>query len=67
MQARGPAKLKAFPVPVPPHSEQGEIANQLKALDGKVGTEEKRKAALQALFKTMLHHLMTGKIRVEDL
>jgi|GEM_PF-4193180 len=27
-------------------------------------TEEKRKAALQTLFKTMLHQLMTGQIRV---
>ena len=58
------AKLKAFPIPVPPRSEQYEVASQLKALDKKVESDEKRKAALQALFKTMLHHLMTGKIRV---
>ena len=58
------AKLKAFPIPVPPRSEQYEVASQLKALDKKVESDEKRKAALQALFKTMLHHLMIGKIRV---
>jgi hypothetical protein len=28
---------------------------------------EGRKAALQAVFKTMLHHLVTGKIRVKHL
>lgn len=38
-------------------SEMGQSAR------GKIRIEEKRKAALQALFKTMLHHLMTGKIR----
>jgi len=26
--------------------------------------EQRRKAALQALFKAMLHQLMTGKVRV---
>jgi hypothetical protein len=28
--------------------------------------EEQRKAALQALFKTMLHQLMTGQVRLRD-
>ena len=36
----------------------------LSALDRKIEAEERRKAALQALFKTMLHQLMTGKLRV---
>ncbi|MDZ7304160.1 MAG: restriction endonuclease subunit S [candidate division KSB1 bacterium] len=35
-------------------------------MDKKIEVEEKRKAALQALFKTMLHLLMTGKLRVKD-
>ena len=33
----------------------------------KIETEEYRKAALQTLFQTMLHLLMTGKIRVKEL
>jgi type I restriction enzyme S subunit len=32
--------------------------------DRRIAAEEQRKAALQALFKTMLHQLMTGQIRV---
>jgi type I restriction enzyme S subunit len=39
----------------------------VKAVDGKIDAGEKRKTALQAQFKTMLHHLMTGKICVKDL
>jgi type I restriction enzyme S subunit len=38
----------------------------LSAGEQKIAGEEKRKAPLQALFKTMLHHLMSGKIRVRD-
>jgi type I restriction enzyme S subunit len=58
------AKLKAFPVPIPPRAEQDAATSQATAIDEKIEAEEKRKTALQALFKTMLHHLMTGKIRV---
>lgn len=58
------ARLRTFLVPLPPMPEQWEIARELSAADRKIEAEEKRKAALQALFKSMLHHLMTGKIRV---
>lgn len=54
-------------VPVPPIQEQQQITYALTSVDKKIEAEEKRKASLQALFKTMLHHLMTGKIRVKDL
>ena len=33
-------------------------------VDRKIEAEEQRKAALQALFKTMLHLLMTGRMRL---
>jgi type I restriction enzyme S subunit len=56
-------KLKAFPVPIPPQPEQDATTSQAMAIDEKIEAEEKRKTALQALFKTMLHHLMTGKVR----
>jgi len=39
----------------------------LRAVDGKIQAEERRKAALQSLFKSMLHYLMTGKVRVAGL
>jgi len=35
-------------------------------VDRKIEAEEQRKAALQALLKTMLHQLMTGRVRVRD-
>lgn len=47
--------------------EQQEITRILEILDCKSKTEENRQRALDALFKTLLHHLMTGKVRVHDL
>jgi len=44
--------------------EQHKIARILRAVDRKIEAEENCKAALEALFKTLLHHLMTGKVRV---
>ena len=59
--------LKSLLVPFPSLPEQLEIARMLSAIDEKTEAEEDRKTALQALFKTMLHLLMTGKLRVKDL
>ncbi len=53
-------------VPVPSTQEQREIARMLSSVDKKIEAEENRKPSLQALFKTMLHQLMTGKVRVRD-
>ncbi|MDZ7292189.1 MAG: restriction endonuclease subunit S [candidate division KSB1 bacterium] len=58
--------LRRFSTNLPPLAAQHEIARLLSAVDKKIEAEEKRKAALQALFKTMLHLLMTGKLRVKD-
>lgn len=33
-------------------------------MDEGIEAEERKKAALEALFKTLLHHLMTAKIRL---
>jgi len=52
-------------LPLPEVNEQRAIARILTAVDAKIAAEEKRKAALQTLFKTMLHQLMTGQIRVD--
>jgi type I restriction enzyme S subunit len=46
--------------------EQSMIANMLSTVDGKMGAEEQRKAALEALFHSMLHRLMTGQIRTRE-
>ena len=58
--------IKAFNIPLPPLHEQHEIVRILQAVDKKLQAEEARKQALEALFKTLLNNLMTGKIRVKD-
>jgi len=57
--------LKSILIPLPPLDEQQKIANILKTIDQKIRAEEKKKQALQNLFKTLLQQLMTGKIRVK--
>ncbi|WP_338835362.1 restriction endonuclease subunit S [Neomoorella thermoacetica] len=60
-------KLKGFVISLPLITEQNQIAHILTAVDNKINAEEKRKSTLQSLFQTMLHLLMTGKVRVKDL
>ncbi len=60
-------KLKAFPTLIPDINTQKRIAESLSAVDKKIEAEENKKKALDALFKTLLHDLMTGKLRVKDL
>ncbi|HPO85917.1 MAG TPA: restriction endonuclease subunit S, partial [Candidatus Hydrogenedentes bacterium] len=60
-------RLKGIPIPLPPLEEQREIARMLQAVDAKIAAEQARRAALEELFKTLLHQLMTGKIRVPDI
>ena len=61
------SRLKSFMLPFPPVHEQKGITAFLSIVDRRIEAGEKRKASLQTLFKTMLHHLMTGKLRVKDL
>ena len=60
-------QVHALRVGAAPLQEQRQIASCLSSIEKKIEVEEKRKTAPQALFKTMLHHLMTGKIRVKGL
>jgi len=59
--------LKESKIPLPPLPIQQKIASILSAIDAKIEAEVNKKKALEALFKSMLHHLMTGKVRVKDL
>lgn len=60
--------LKRLLVPVPPdRREQGEIAEILRAVDMKASYARRKHVALFDLFRTLLHQLMTAKIRVNDL
>ncbi len=56
--------LAEFPIPLPPLEEQREISGSLQTVDRKIEAEEAHKEALDDLFKTLLHHLMTAKIRL---
>ena len=60
-------KLRAFPVVRPELDEQREIASILQTIDRKISVHERKRTALQDLFQTMLHHLMTAQIRVDTL
>jgi len=59
--------LKRLPLKIPPLPTQQKIASMLSAIDEKVEAEENKKKALEDLFNTLLHNLMTAKIRVNHL
>lgn len=54
-------------IPLPPLEAQKQIAGILSNLDSKIEAEENKKRAREALFKTLLKDLMTGRIRVDGL
>lgn len=56
--------IRTVAMPVPPIDEQQQIVDQFQIADAKIAAEEDRLTALQALFKSMLHQLMTGQIRL---
>ena len=61
------SQLKIFKIPLPPLPTQQKIASILSAIDAKIEAEENKKKALEELFKSLLHNLMTAKIRVNHL
>jgi type I restriction enzyme S subunit len=56
--------VQSLPVGLPSIHEQLVIVEALSGIDRKIAVEEARKASLGELFKTLLHHLMTGQVRV---
>jgi len=67
MKFIGTQKIAKISIPLPPLHIQQKIASILSAVDEKIEKEENKKKALEELFKSMLHNLMTGKVRVKDL
>jgi len=61
------AKFSTVKIPLPPLPIQQKIASILSAIDEKIEAEENKKKALEELFKSLLHDLMTAKIRVNQL
>lgn len=55
--------IQQLRVPVPPTAEQRRIAANLRVLDRKIEVEESRRHALDVVFQSLLHHLMTGRLR----
>ena len=57
--------IKSFPIVYPSiASEQREIAGALGIIDRRIAVAQTKKRQLQDLFRTLLHDLMTAKIRV---
>ena len=60
--------VENFKVPCPSDpTEAHEIITVLDAIDRKVDLHRRKRAVLDNLFRTLLHKLMTGEIRVADL
>lgn len=47
--------------------EQHQISSILDAIDRKIDLHRRKRAVLEELFKSLLHKLMTGEVRVSDL
>lgn len=60
-------QLSSTKVPRPSTGEQKEISAILDAIDQKIDLHKRKRAVLGELFKSLLHRLMTGEIRVNDL
>lgn len=58
--------LENYQFPLPNMSEQLDIIKAIDKIDQKISQAESKKQTLQALFRTMLNQLMTGKVRVKD-
>lgn len=57
--------LHQLPVKIPPKTIQEKIADIIYVIDQKLAAEQSRKEALDTLFTSLLHDLMTAKIRVK--
>ena len=58
--------MKNLLIPLPSFEEQKQIAHILSTVDRKIEVEQRRKQALRELFKTILHKLMSGEIRLKE-
>ena len=57
--------VRGFDIPLPSTEEEiEEVASALVTLEEKTSTHEQKRDQLQDLFRTLLHELMTAKIRV---
>lgn len=59
--------LEPVLMPVPPRAVQEDISRMIQAAERHIKVGAARRNALTALFTSLLHHLMTGQLRVTDL
>ena len=59
--------LRGIPVILPPIEEQKKIVEILETVDKKIELAQQKRKALEKLFSTLRHKLMTGQIRVSNL
>ena len=59
--------LETMLIPLPPLSEQQEIAEILQTIDQKIEIEKRKKELYEELFKTMLNKIMNQEIDVEKI
>ena len=59
--------FRSIQTALPPREEQGQIADTLDSVEKKSQVAARKKTALQDLFRTLLHELMTAKTRVHSL
>jgi type I restriction enzyme S subunit len=62
-----PGKIRELKIALPSLDEQRRIAETFQAVDAKSELLGRKFAALTALFRTLLHQLMTAQVRVHDL
>jgi len=61
------AFLRDLPIPLPSLDEQREITTLLDTLDRKIALRRQKRAVLEELFQSLLHKLMIGEIRIDQL
>ena len=60
-------EVAAFKIPLPDMETQDEIASAIQNLERKKEIHEQKSTSLKVLFSTLMHELMTAKIRVDSL
>ncbi|HPO91355.1 MAG TPA: restriction endonuclease subunit S, partial [Victivallales bacterium] len=58
--------INKIQIPLPPLSEQQEIVDILSTIDQKIEHHTTKKQKLEELFRTLLHELMTARVRVNE-
>ncbi|BCB95421.1 hypothetical protein JZK55_03430 [Dissulfurispira thermophila] len=61
------SQIENLKIPLPPLPDQQAIADILSTIDQKIEHHTTKKQKLEELFRTLLHELMTARVRVDDI